>query len=55
MISTDNPATIEAYVGERLPFVAVFQLELERFATSIRCRVRLRGYVQFDMAHKGDM
>ncbi len=41
--------------GRTAALCALLQLELERCATSIRSTESLRGYAQFDMAHKGDM
>jgi len=53
VISTVNP-NYETYVGERLPFSPYFNwswnLRYEHPLAS-----NLRGYFQFDMAHKGDM
>jgi outer membrane receptor protein involved in Fe transport len=51
--STVNPA-YQAYVGERLPFSAYFNWSWNvRYEHPLASA--LRGYVQFDMAHKGDM
>jgi outer membrane receptor protein involved in Fe transport len=53
VISTVNPA-YEAYVGERLPFSPYFNWSWNaRYQHPVSSA--LSGYVQFDMAHKGDM
>ena len=44
----------QAYVGERLPFAPYFSWSWNaRYETPLGAA--LRGYLQFDMAHKGDM
>jgi outer membrane receptor protein involved in Fe transport len=54
VISTVTPA-YEAYVGERLPFAPYFSWSWNaRYETPLG-GAGLRGYLQFDMAHKGDM
>ena len=51
--STVNPA-YQAYVGERLPFSSYFNWSWNlRYEHPLADT--LRGYFQFDMAHKGDM
>jgi outer membrane receptor protein involved in Fe transport len=53
VVSTDNPAN-QAYVGERLPFSPYFSWSFNvRYDRPLTGETR--GYVQFDMAHKGDM
>jgi outer membrane receptor protein involved in Fe transport len=53
VISTPNPA-YQPYVGERLPFSPYFNWSWNaRYEHPLASE--LRGYVQFDMAHKGDM
>ena len=51
--STINPA-YQAYVGERLPFAPYFSWSWNARYEQPLGR-DLRGYVQFDMSHKGDM
>lgn len=47
-------ATFQANVGERLPFVPYFSYSWNlRYEHPVSNR--LRGYAQFDLAHKGDM
>jgi iron complex outermembrane recepter protein len=51
--STINPA-YQPYVGERLPFAPYFSWSWNaRYEQPLGAK--LRGYAQFDMAHKGDM
>jgi outer membrane receptor protein involved in Fe transport len=51
--STVNPV-YQAYVGERLPFSPYFNWSWNvRYEHPLASQ--LRGYLQFDMAHKGDM
>jgi iron complex outermembrane receptor protein len=51
--STVTPA-YQAYVGERLPFAPYFSWSWNaRYEHPLQ--QNLRGYLQFDMAHKGDM
>ena len=51
--STITPA-YQAYVGERLPFAPYFSWSWNaRYEHPVQAN--LRGYLQFDMAHKGDM
>jgi len=53
VISAVNPA-YQAYVGERLPFSPYFNWSWNvRYEHPLADN--LRGYLQFDMAHKGDM
>jgi iron complex outermembrane recepter protein len=53
VISTPNPA-YQAYVGERLPFAPYFSWSWNaRYEQPLAGH--LFGYLQFDMAHKGDM
>jgi iron complex outermembrane recepter protein len=53
VVSAVNPA-YEAYVGERLPFSPYFNWSWNaRYQHPVASA--LNGYVQFDMAHKGDM
>ena len=53
VVSTDNPAN-QVYVGERLPFSPYFSWSFNvRYDRPLTGETR--GYVQFDMAHKGDM
>jgi outer membrane receptor protein involved in Fe transport len=53
VISAVNP-DYETYVGERLPFAPYFNWSWNvRYEHPLADR--LRGYFQFDMAHKGDM
>src|SRR5262249_31203845 len=53
VVSTDNPAN-QVYVGERLPFSPYFSWSFNaRYDRPLMGETR--GYVQFDMAHKGDM
>ncbi len=53
LISTHYP-TFQAEVGERLPFAPYFN-----YSANVRyehpLNVRMNGYAQFDIAHKGDM
>jgi iron complex outermembrane recepter protein len=51
--SAVNPS-YETYVGERLPFAPYFSWSWNaRYEQPLNAQ--MRGYVQFDMAHKGDM
>jgi iron complex outermembrane receptor protein len=53
IISAIDPV-YQPYVGERLPFAPYFSWSWNaRYEQPLG--TRLRGYVQFDMAHKGDM
>jgi iron complex outermembrane recepter protein len=53
VISTSNPS-YDPYVGERLPFSSYFNWSWNaRYEHPLGSD--LRGYFQFDMAHKGDM
>ena len=53
VISTVNP-NYQTYVGERLPFSSYFNWSWNlRYQHPLT--TDLRGYFQFDMAHKGDM
>jgi iron complex outermembrane recepter protein len=53
VISTITPA-YQAYVNERLPFAPYFSWSWNaRYEQPLNAQ--LRGYAQFDMAHKGDM
>ena len=53
IISTLDP-DYNAYVGERLPFAPYFSWSWNgRYQQPVSAN--LKGYVQFDMAHKGDM
>jgi len=53
VISTVTPA-YQAYVNERLPFAPYFSWSWNaRYEQPLNAQ--LRGYAQFDMAHKGDM
>jgi outer membrane receptor protein involved in Fe transport len=54
VVSTDNPAN-QAYVGERLPFSPYFSWSFNVRYDRPVMSAGTRGYVQFDMAHKGDM
>jgi iron complex outermembrane recepter protein len=54
VISTVNP-DYEAYVGERLPFAPYFSWSWNTRYEQPLGGGGLRGYGQFDMAHKGDM
>jgi outer membrane receptor protein involved in Fe transport len=53
VISTVNP-NYQAYVGERLPFAPYFSWSWNARYEQPLGR-HLRGYAQFDIAHKGDM
>jgi iron complex outermembrane receptor protein len=53
IVSAVNPS-YQAYVGERLPFAPYFSWSWNARYEQPLPR-RLRGYAQFDMAHKGDM
>jgi iron complex outermembrane receptor protein len=53
VISTVTPA-YQAYVNERLPFAPYFSWSWNaRYEQPLNAQ--MRGYAQFDMAHKGDM
>ena len=49
-----SSSSYNSYVGERLPFSPYFNWSWDaRYGHAISSK--LRGYVQFDMSHKGDM
>jgi iron complex outermembrane recepter protein len=53
-LTSSNYATFEGNVGERLPYVPYFNYSLNlRYEHPLGAN--LRGYAQFDVAHKGDM
>jgi iron complex outermembrane recepter protein len=54
LTSTLDPKDYQSYVGERLPFSPYFSWSWNaRYEQGLG--PQLRGYLQFDMAHKGDM
>jgi iron complex outermembrane recepter protein len=53
-LTSSNYTTFEGNVGERLPYVPYFNYSLNlRYEHPLAAN--LRGYAQFDVAHKGDM